>query len=117
MTRIPDWVDHVGPGWHPLLAQLHTDVVALDPEYVVVQVKEKFGGLRAYLNYQNPEITAIVRAAEVLSASICEDCGEPGFIRQRPKRTRMLCLCDVCVQKAPEPWLTDGKGEERTDAE
>jgi hypothetical protein len=37
VTQIPDWLDHVGPGWHPLLQQLHTHIAALDPEYATAQ--------------------------------------------------------------------------------
>lgn len=104
MTQIPDWLDHVGPGWHPILTQLHVDVVALDPGYEVRQVKEKFGGLRAYLSYRNPGIDGLVAAAEGASMVTCEDCGQPGVIRQRPNRRWLLCLCDVCVEVVPEPW-------------
>lgn len=103
-TQIPDWLDHVGVGWRPILQQLHLDVVALEPDYKVSQVKEKFGGLRAYLAYQNPQIAALVTAAEAQSMQTCEDCGAPGTLRQRAKRKWLLCLCDVCVLKEPEPW-------------
>lgn len=100
-TKIPDWMDHVGPGWHSILNQLHADVTALDPEYAVSQVKEKFGGLRAYLQYTNPDVGTLVHAAETQSMRTCEDCGEPGIIRQRPNRRWLLCLCDVCVLTPP----------------
>ena len=39
------WIS-CGAGWYPLLIELHADLVALDHDYVVEQVKEKFGTLR-----------------------------------------------------------------------
>jgi hypothetical protein len=106
MTQIPDHKRCVGPGWHPILDQLHTDIVALDPEYSVAQVKEKFGGLRAYLVYRNPEITALVTAAETLSAVTCENCGIPGRIRNRKDSRWLQCLCDLCVLPEPDRQTT-----------
>jgi hypothetical protein len=103
MTQIPDWLDHVGPGWHPLLQQLHTDIAALDPGYKVAQVKEKFGGLRVYLTaYRHPDINTLIHAAEAQSQETCEGCGAPGRIRNRVNRVWLQCLCDVCVEKEPE---------------
>lgn len=105
MTQIPDWLDHVGPGWVPILEQLHTDVVALDPEYTVDQVKEKFGALRAYLVYQDRGVEELVEEAIRKSAVTCYDCGKPGEITCREGSGMLLCLCDSCVAKPlPEPW-------------
>jgi hypothetical protein len=42
----------------------------------VVQVKEKFGGLRYYLRgYRNDAINLMIEQAESLSYEICEQCG------------------------------------------
>jgi hypothetical protein len=38
----------IGPGWLPVIERLHADLLKIDPNYVVAQVKEKFGGLRFY---------------------------------------------------------------------
>ncbi len=51
LRRIPPhWGRSIacGPGWFPLIARLHTDLLELDPNYVVLQIKEKFAGLRYY---------------------------------------------------------------------
>jgi hypothetical protein len=101
-TQIPDHLDRVYPGWHQILTRLHADVMALDPEYSVFQVKEKFGRLRVYLNSRHPDVAALLIAAENQSGAVCEHCGEAGFVRQRPGRNWMQCLCDVCVEKEPE---------------
>jgi len=51
LRRIPDgwgrWVS-VGPGWYGLVCELDADLAAIDPGYIVHQVKEKFGTLRYY---------------------------------------------------------------------
>lgn len=93
----------VGQGWHGILERLFM----AKPEWMkVVQVKEKFGGLRFYLQdgrvrvdfigvgsltmqaerayaSEEQEIEAekyeqMVQAAEAESFKICEDCGAPG---------------------------------------
>jgi hypothetical protein len=57
LRRIPDgwgrWIS-CGPGWYPILARLDTGLAAIDPGYVVQQVKEKFGGLRYYTEPSPP---------------------------------------------------------------
>ena len=57
LRRIPDgwgrWIS-CGPGWYPILARLDTQLAAIDPAYVVHQVKEKFGGLRYYAEPSPP---------------------------------------------------------------
>lgn len=44
----------------------------------VVQVKEKFGTLRFYINAGTDEHYNYITFAEVMSASTCETCGAPG---------------------------------------
>jgi len=58
----------------------------------VLQIKEKFGGLRFYLSLHDETVTGMVRLAESLSYKICEDCGMPGT----PRRSGWLrTLCDT----------------------
>ena len=40
----------VEPGWFPLIKDLITDLIELGWNKEVCQVKEKFGGLRFYIN-------------------------------------------------------------------
>jgi len=47
----------------------------------VVQVKEKFGSLRFYINGGTEEHYNYIRFAEHLSARTCETCGAPGKMR------------------------------------
>ncbi len=34
-----------GSGWSPIIDRLHRELLALDPDYVLHQIKEKFGTL------------------------------------------------------------------------
>ena len=70
-------------GWDKLVDPL-SDLV-LDAGGTVDQVKEKFGGLRFYFGGLNAidweRIEPIVNKAESESYHVCEQCGEPGKLR------------------------------------
>jgi hypothetical protein len=46
------------------------------------QIKEKFGGLRFYINGGNETIRGMIIMAESMSFRTCEVCGKPGYIRK-----------------------------------
>lgn len=75
------------------------------PQLEAVQVKEKYGGLRFYLNGYpiQPEIdakvTAYINFAESLSYVTCEHCGSPG---KNQGGHWVFTLCDDCVIKQEE---------------
>ena len=71
---------HVGRGWWPLLDKLHAGLMQVDPGYSVVQVKEKFGTLRIYLDGISRASQDLVFACETESGHVCEICGEPGVL-------------------------------------
>jgi hypothetical protein len=60
------------------------------------QVKEKFGGLRFYVNHSEEFISGVICMAESMSYSICEDCGNPGKCN---KSGWLSVLCDGCREK------------------
>lgn len=61
-----------------------------------VQIKEKFGSLRIYMNYYFPEIEKLIDDAVKKADETCERCGQPGELRQGGWwRT----LCDSCEEK------------------
>ena len=105
----------IGKGWWPIVEALsrqiqsHIDWANEQKEkygrgegceqVVVVQVKEKFGGLRFYYNGGNDMIDGMVRMAESWAAYSCEECGAPG------KRTgdgwiRTLCEFHIAEREA-----------------
>lgn len=61
------------PGWHKLL----DECLAIIPAEDVVQVKEKFGGLRFYFNCHQDKWERIDEI-ESQSFYICQECGEEG---------------------------------------
>lgn len=81
----PSWPQsvEVGPGWFPLLARLDQRLGEIAPNYVVQQIKAKFGSLSFYATpsddpYEyNEEFKEAIRAAEWESTEMCEDCGAP----------------------------------------
>ena len=84
-TLMPLGFTH-GDGWFDLVwrlcERLEPVVAAEEAEsgrpFHVLQVKEKFGGLRFYPNYNNDAIYALIEAAEIESLHTCEICGRPG---------------------------------------
>jgi hypothetical protein len=44
------------------------------------QVKEKYAGLRFYMDGSTEEMDALIRVAEEKSFTICEQCGKPGTV-------------------------------------
>ncbi len=58
---------------------------------VAVQVKEKFGTLRFYVDGGDATTNALIGLAEALSATTCEECGGLGRIRHGGW---LLTLCD-----------------------
>ena len=83
LNRIPKgwgrWID-CGKGWYPLIIETDQRLAALDPDYEVHQVKEKFGGLRYYHQFvtEGSDHEAgwqVEREAENKSFTICESCG------------------------------------------
>lgn len=90
----------VEEGWLPLIdhlcnwLQFNTDHNPHNPAYGqvhAVQVKEKFGGLRFYVDGASPEQYAVISFVESLSCYTCEVCGAPG--KQR-KGGWIKTLCD-----------------------
>ncbi len=105
----------VGAGWHSLLDTFYS-AVAEDPNVYVIQVKEKFGGLRIYFdhccidisksdeelenyicNHDCASLYNLVRDLEEKSITICEDCGQAGELRMN--RSWIKTLCNTCMNE------------------
>jgi len=87
----------VGDGWLPLIKDLIEKLIDAGWDKQICQVKEKFAGLRFYINAGNDEIFKLIEEAESKSYSICEQCGEPG---ETYSNGRWLYAC--CSKHAPE---------------
>lgn len=105
----------VGPGWRPLVHNLHDQLLELDPNYRLYSVGEVSGGLdfvaRTSASTQG-EAARRIHAARAEALDTCEACGDSGTLR--PERLQMKTLCDEC-------WVADrtaatARGERYADA-
>lgn len=103
----------IGRGWLPLLRELSEKALVTELRYgqrvIVLQVKEKFGKLRFYYRLASPDLEAAVAQAEAQSTRCCEDCGEPGRIREvgvgvSVGTSALRTLCDDCKLAYLEPY-------------
>lgn len=89
-----------GDGWFPLLDKLSADIASIDKrdgsETIAVQVKEKYGGLRFYIEGGTEAVWEVINKAEDDSLAICEWCGEQGG---RRGIVWIYTLCDKCWGK------------------
>lgn len=82
-----------GEGWKDLIDQLFTDLKALGWNGEIHQIKEKFGGLRAYVGgIIGEKGHKLIWAAEDESYKTCEDCGSKNELTTEGSWVRTLCL-------------------------
>jgi hypothetical protein len=88
-------------GWDSLLRELFTALTEIEriaPGTVrIIQVKQKFGYLRVYLESGNPDTYALIDAAGKASGYICEGCGCHSTISSRGGW--LTTLCDDCFSR------------------
>jgi len=90
-------------GWYTIIYALskcikHYVDSQIDHEIQVrtMQVKEKFGGLRFYINGGDDHVYGMIEMAEMLSRLICEKCGKLGELYKRG--TWLKTLCPKCAK-------------------
>lgn len=98
-----------GDGWYDIIDNLCEGIQTYcdekktdgDPEFqvVAVQVKEKFGGLRFYVDGGDDYIYKLISTAEKESCKTCEDCGAPGKL---DTAGWWSTTCEPCLQKRNE---------------
>jgi hypothetical protein len=92
----------IDQGWWPILSDLCEKISGYLDEnpqvspVIVVQVKEKYGGLRFYYDGGDTIVDDLVRAAEEATVRTCEVCGKPGEIQSIGGWLK--CLCDEHFQ-------------------
>lgn len=90
----------VGEGWFQILWELCVSLERIaqsrvadgKPPVRIVQVKEKYGTLRVYVEGGSQEIHDLIDAAELASERICEACGKPGNLLCLRGWYQTLCL-------------------------
>jgi len=82
-------------GWIDLVLDLDRKLSYIQPDYIIYQVKEKFGSLRYYIEYSEgipgDIMYDLIRLAESKSSKICQACGEPGDLTFSNKWYATLC--------------------------
>ena len=81
----------ISNGWFGLVKELIEDCIALGWNKEICQIKEKFGGLRFYINSAPEEVFKRIREAEDKSFTTCEVTGNPGQLRTDIGWYRTLC--------------------------
>lgn len=95
MMRIPDgwgrWIS-CDKGWYPIIVDVDRRLSELDPNYVVHQVKEKFGSLCYYFEPTDSvdketwaKMHQIVAKAADKAAKTCERCGSAEGVELRKR--------------------------------
>ena len=108
LSKLRYGFEGMGEGWFVLLRGLCTlieyEIERLPPELqeqvYAVQIKQKFGGLRFYMEHSTPKIDGAISLAEELSNNICETCG--GAAGHKQVGGWITTLCDVHHQTALE---------------
>jgi hypothetical protein len=80
----------VGKGWAKLIDRIYD---RLPKDILIMDVKEKWGGLRVYTDSCNDELLDFLDAIEDESFTVCESCGQPG---KRRAGGWIKTLCDRC---------------------
>jgi hypothetical protein len=93
----------VGPGWSQLLKDLMADLESLGWDGTIMQVKEKFGGLRFYIGSATDVVWKRIKEAEAKSYDICEACSKDGSIR---KEGWWKTRCDECQKVFQERYTS-----------
>lgn len=97
-------IEWTGPGWKQLILDCDRELAALDPEYTIDQIKEKFGGLRYYVTPSEGcehNLWEIAERYERRSYSTCEACGATLSVltANSPGTTWVKSLCSSCREQ------------------
>lgn len=110
LNRIPPrWGRHIDveSGWYPLVADVDRQLRNLDPDYIVHQIKQKYGTLRYYCWPSGAEpsrstldaFESITEEAEQLSAVTCERCGgAESSLCYQGNGLHVRTLCSSCAE-------------------
>lgn len=94
------WGIECSDGWYDIIDKLcesiqsYVDSSKID-QIEATQVKEKYGGLRFYVNYEDDYTAVIIRKAEDESIITCEWCGSKENVGQT--NGWIITLCQKCA--------------------
>jgi len=77
----------VDEGWYQIIIDCDNELTQIDPGYKILQIKEKFGGLRYYIQSSDratseteEKMEAVIRKYEEIASRTCEVTGKPGVL-------------------------------------
>lgn len=91
-------------GWYRIVLKLVSDLAEQakqenrgnDNYPEIIELKQKWGGLRIYIRSGSPKMQALVDAAEEESESVCQECGEREDVSAYKDRGWIKSLCSGC---------------------
>lgn len=79
----PNYIE-VDEGWYQIIVDCDAEITGIDPDYRIAQIKEKFGGLRYYVQLSDPaksnQVNGVITKYEKLALQTCEATGGPGVM-------------------------------------
>ena len=84
-----------GDGWFSIIYE--SLLLLQDEKFTIVQVKEKFGSLRIYIDGGNDRVNNVLGFLENQSEITCELCGDLGSIDW--SKSWKKCRCEKCIKK------------------
>lgn len=84
-----------GEGWLELIKNCIDECISAGWDKQICQIKEKWGGLRFYINLGTDEIFDIISKYENLSYKTCENCGSINNVTTGGKGW-VRSLCENC---------------------
>ncbi len=90
----------VGIGWASLINEVFNKLESITGTIRIIQVKEKYAGLRIYTDYHNDVFQNFLTDVEYRSFTICETCGAPGMVRGK---NWYYTSCDAHAKCGDEP--------------
>ena len=95
-----------GDGWFDLLKDLITEIKDIcikseSDDIKATQIKEKYGTLRFYTNWETDDIEKAIWKAEERSSETCESCGQEGELKTL-RGYWCVTNCDDCFKEAEE---------------
>ena len=81
----------VGKGWESLVRKVYNARTAIGTTVGIIQVKEKWGGLRIYTDYYDAELEKTIMQVGEESLRICHDCGSAAGLVKKGGWYQTLC--------------------------
>jgi hypothetical protein len=107
----------VGEGWRSLVDECHAQIVAVFPDYELLNVKQNYGvlvyqafprrwadGQQLWTAQEQRVLGSITSEIQNRSEHVCEWCGGAGRLREW-RSLELLTLCDPCDHRFPDPPL------------